>query len=190
MENKILRFTMRDLTEKSSKKLIKLNDESINYGLVLSENDVNNIMKHTNETLTKIGRIETSTSSLEKIIEIVYSSPYTDKENYVENINDMQEIFYYFKSEVLDLISDDEVIEAGGSRDEEMLKTFGDFPVRTSKQEDCVRSDQLLYDGRWFECMSSRLSRNTILKHWTSTFKLIPVSENKEPSNSEMEETE
>lgn len=37
MENKILRFTMRDLTEKSSKKLIKLNDESINYGLVLSE---------------------------------------------------------------------------------------------------------------------------------------------------------
>lgn len=35
-----------------------------------------------------------------------------------------------------------------------------------------------------------RLSRNTILKHWTSTFKLIPVSENKEPSNSEMEETE
>ena len=27
MENKILRFTMRDLTEKSSKKLIKLNDE-------------------------------------------------------------------------------------------------------------------------------------------------------------------
>ena len=87
-------------------------------------------------------------------------------------------------------LSDDEVIEAGGSRDEEMLKTFGDFPVRTSKQEDCVRSDQLLYDGRWFECMSSRLSRNTILKHWTSTFKLIPVSENKEPSNSEMEETE
>ena len=111
MENKILRFTMRDLTEKSSKKLIKLNNESINYGLVLSEKDVKNIMKHTNETLTKIGRIETSTSSLEKIIEIVYSSPYTDKENYVENINDMQEIFYYFKSEVLDLISDDEVIE-------------------------------------------------------------------------------
>ena len=83
-----------------------------------------------------------------------------------------------------------EVIEAGGSRDEQMLKTFGNFSIRTSKQEECVRSDQLLYDGRWFECMSSRLSQNTILKHWTSTFKLIPVSENKEPSNSEMEETE
>lgn len=75
-------------------------------------------------------------------------------------------------------LSDDEVIEAGGSRDKEMLKTFGDFPIRTSKQEDGVRADQLLYEGRWFECMSSRLSRNTILKHWTSTFELIPVSTN------------
>lgn len=77
-------------------------------------------------------------------------------------------------------LSDDEVIEAGGSRDEEMLKTFGNFPIRTSKQEECARSDQLLYDGRWFECMSSRLSRNTILEHWTSTFKLIPASKNLE----------
>lgn len=85
-------------------------------------------------------------------------------------------------------LSDDEVIEAGGSRDEEMLKTFGDFPVRTSRQEGCVRSDQLLYEGRWFECMSSRLSKNTILKHWTSTFKLIPASMNSESIDAETEE--
>ena len=68
-------------------------------------------MKNTNETLKRIGRIETSTNTLEKIIELVYSSPYTDKDNYIENINDMQEVFYYFKSQVLDLLSDDEVID-------------------------------------------------------------------------------
>lgn len=32
--------------------------------------------------------------------------------------------------------------------------------------------------------------REKVTADWTSTFKLIPVSENKEPSNSEMEETE
>ncbi|WP_455544239.1 DUF6323 family protein [Intestinibacter sp.] len=111
MENNILKFTMNDLQEQSSEKLMKLNDESINYGLVLSEKEVNDIMKNTGETLKKIGRIETSTNALEKVITIVYSSPYTDKENYVENINDMQELFYYFKNQVLDLLSDDEVIE-------------------------------------------------------------------------------
>lgn len=86
------------------------------------------------------------------------------------------------------VMSDEEVIEAGGSRDKMMLKTFGNFPVRTSNQEEGIRSDQLLYEGRWFECMSSRLSKNTILKHWTSTFELVPVSIN-ETESSEMGET-
>lgn len=111
MENNILKFTMKDLQQESTQKLIKLNDESINYGLILKEKDIEEIMKNTNETLKRIGRIETSTNTLEKIIEFVYSSPYTDKDNYIENINDMQEVFYYLKSQVLDLLSDDEVID-------------------------------------------------------------------------------
>lgn len=88
-------------------------------------------------------------------------------------------------------MSDDEVIEAGGSRDKMMLKSFGDFPIRCSNQEEGVRSDQLLYDGRWFECISSRLSKNTIIKHWLSTFELIPASTNPDTAETETEtETE
>lgn len=86
-------------------------------------------------------------------------------------------------------MSDDEVVEAGGSRDKMMLKTFGDFPVRCSKQEEGVRSDQLLYEGRWFECISSRHSKNTIIRHWTSTFELVPASTNSKPAESETEGT-
>jgi hypothetical protein len=81
------------------------------------------------------------------------------------------------------VMSADEIIEAGGSGDKTMLKTFGNFPISCSKQEEGVRSDQLLYEGRWYECMSSRLSKNTIIKHWTSTFELIPVSTNAEPED-------
>lgn len=77
-------------------------------------------------------------------------------------------------------LSDDELAEEGGSRDKMMLKAFGDFPMRCSKQEEGVRSDQLLYEGRWYECIASRLSRNTIIKHWTSTFELIPAAANPE----------
>ncbi|WP_418571497.1 DUF6323 family protein, partial [Intestinibacter bartlettii] len=70
MENNILKFTMKDLQQESTQKLIKLNDESINYGLILNEKDIEGIMKNTNETLKRIGRIETSTNTLEKIIEL------------------------------------------------------------------------------------------------------------------------
>ena len=57
MENNILKFTMKDLQQESTQKLIKLNDESINYGLILKEKDIEEIMKNTNETLKRIGRI-------------------------------------------------------------------------------------------------------------------------------------
>lgn len=73
------------------------------------------------------------------------------------------------------MMSDKAIIEAGGSRGDMMLKSFGTFPIRISNQNECVRSDQLLYNGRWYECITSRLSQNTILKHWTSTFKLLPA---------------
>lgn len=71
-------------------------------------------------------------------------------------------------------ISDDEVKEDTGSRDDMMLKTFGDFPIRCTKQENGVQPDRLFYDGRWYECTASRLSQNTFIKHWTSTFALLP----------------
>ena len=57
MENNILKFTMKDLQQESTQKLIKLNDESINYGLILNEKEIEGIMKNTNETLKRIGRI-------------------------------------------------------------------------------------------------------------------------------------
>lgn len=71
-------------------------------------------------------------------------------------------------------ISDDEVKEDTGSRDKMMLKTFGDFPIRCTKQEDGVQPDRLFYDGRWYECTASRLSQNTFIRHWTSVFTLLP----------------
>jgi hypothetical protein len=82
-------------------------------------------------------------------------------------------------------MSEKEVIEAGGSRDQMTLKTFGDFPARCSSQEEGVKPDQLLYEGRWYECVSSRFSGNTILRHWTSTFQLIPASTDPLPSGLE-----
>jgi hypothetical protein len=50
---------------------------------------------------------------------------------------------------VLDVqtMSDDEVIEAGGSRDEQMLKTFGNFSIRTSKNVLDQTSSCMMDDG-------------------------------------------
>ena len=100
---------------------------------------------------------------------------------------------YVDESVFLDVqtVSDEATIEESGSRDQMLLKTFGDFPIQCSKQDKGVVSDQILYDGRWYECISSKLSRNTFIKHWTSTFSLIPEDKNPDPeSDTETEVSE
>ena len=54
-----------------------------------------------------------------KIINKIYISQYTDKDDYVEIINDLQDIFYYLKNETLDKISDNEIIDIIGEFYEE-----------------------------------------------------------------------
>lgn len=90
--------------------ILNLNNESQGYGLVLSKEDVDEIINSRNDTLKYYGRIELDIDVTKKIIENLYTSQYTEKDDYVELINDMQEIFYYLKNETLDEISDIEII--------------------------------------------------------------------------------
>lgn len=90
--------------------ILNLNNKSQGYGLVLSKEDVDEIINSRNDTLKYYGRIELDIDVTKKIIENLYTSQYTEKDDYVELINDMQEIFYYLKNETLDEISDIEII--------------------------------------------------------------------------------
>lgn len=50
------------------------------------------------------------------------------------------------------------------------VKMFSDFEINVADQSLGTMGDRLWFQGKWFECRSSRLSENTFLKHWTSTF--------------------
>lgn len=56
-----------------------------------------------------------------------------------------------------------------GDRNVQSLKVFSDLEIHVASQ-DGLPADMLWFQGKWFECRSSRLSENTFLKHWTSTF--------------------
>lgn len=91
--------------------LLQINSKSKEYGLILTDKDVEEIIQSRNSTLKNYGRIELNIDVTKKIIENLYLSQYTDKDDYVELINDLQEIFYYLKNETLDEISDIEILE-------------------------------------------------------------------------------
>lgn len=50
------------------------------------------------------------------------------------------------------------------------LKVFSEAEIKTADDSTGRKADLLWFQGKWYECRSSILSDNTMLKHWTSMF--------------------
>lgn len=107
----ILSSMHQGLKEIERNELLETNEESKEYGLTLSESDVKDIITSRNYTLKGYGRIELDIKTTKQLIENIYKSQFTNINDYLETINDMQEIFYYLKNETDDKICDNEIIE-------------------------------------------------------------------------------
>lgn len=81
------------------------------YGLSLSETQIANLVAQRFEVLQNTGRIEFGTGVLKKLVEAFCDSVYITQENYEETLATLQELFYIYKNESLDTLSDDELID-------------------------------------------------------------------------------
>ena len=107
----ILKSLNSNLQITQENEILNLNEKSQMYGLSLNKEDVKEIINSRDNTLKSYGRIELNISITKMIIENLYKSQYTDKDDYVYAINDLHEVFYYLKNETLDQISDIEIID-------------------------------------------------------------------------------
>lgn len=81
------------------------------YGLVLTEEDITELVELRGQALRSTGRVEFGGGILPKLIRAFCNSPYVDNRNYAPVLADLQDAFYYFKNESEDLFSDDDLIE-------------------------------------------------------------------------------
>ncbi|GAA0075826.1 DUF6323 family protein [Clostridium sp. CTA-5] len=110
--NKIINlFESNSLGKQVFNDIFKCNELTSEYGLTLHEDDIKEIIKTRNVVLEKSGRIEFNGQIINKIIVSFCDSPYISQYNYSYTINELVEIFYNYKNETLDYISDDELIE-------------------------------------------------------------------------------
>lgn len=91
--------------------IYKCNDYTFRFGLTLSPMDAIELVKTRALSLKSYGRIEFGGGVIDKIIREFCDSPYISMHNYVETLHDLTEIFYFYKNETLDLISDDELVK-------------------------------------------------------------------------------
>lgn len=90
--------------------LLELNEKTKAYGLTLTEEDAKHVIEARSQTLKCYERIELGINVTKRIVELFSSSPYVSNENYVSIIMRIQEIFYYFKNETNEKISDEDLI--------------------------------------------------------------------------------
>lgn len=111
MSNLMNIFENSLLEKQISDEIIKCNEKTKEYGLILKESDVKELINTRNVALNKSGRIEFNGEIITKVILNFCDSPYISQYNYSETINELVEIFYNYKNETLDEIGDDELIE-------------------------------------------------------------------------------
>lgn len=89
----------------------KCNEFTNKYGLMLSDAQIESLMEKRIDILKNTGRIEFRNGIIDKIIKEFCDSPYINQENYVLILCGLLDIFYEYKNETMDLVTDDELIK-------------------------------------------------------------------------------
>ena len=99
------------LSQYRKQEVLRSNEYTCQFGLSLSEQDIEELMIVRRECLQEHQRVEFGKGVLEKLIYAFCDSSYIYQENYVDTLSRLQDIFYLYKNESMDELTDDELIE-------------------------------------------------------------------------------
>ena len=91
--------------------VLNTNQYTERFGLVLSEEEAKLLVQERFESLKEQQRVEFGKGILDKLIYAFCDSAYIFQDNYVDAITRLQEIFYLYKNESMDELTDDELID-------------------------------------------------------------------------------
>ncbi|PKM95958.1 MAG: hypothetical protein CVU84_03930 [Firmicutes bacterium HGW-Firmicutes-1] len=104
--------------------IIACNEKTKKFGLVLTEEEVKSLMVCRKDSLKENQRIEFGEGILADLIYAFCDSQYLSQDNYVDTLAQLQEIFYLYKNESQDELTDAELIDFMRNQFEEIC--FGD----------------------------------------------------------------
>ena len=81
------------------------------YGISLSEEDALALAACCESSVRENGRIEVGTGITDRLLKTFCHSAYIAADEFADTICELTEIFYYFKSDMLELADDDELTE-------------------------------------------------------------------------------
>ena len=113
-------------------KILKTNQTTKRFGLTLCEQDAKLILEEQNHALCEPRRVEFGAGIAEKLIYEFCDSDFITPDTYVDTIIRLQKIFYLYKNEMQDEITDDELVHL---MKEQAYTAFGSTSVSYEKAE-------------------------------------------------------
>ncbi len=111
MSFELIPFASGMIQKQAVNEIIKCNDLSARFGLVLTHAQAMELTETRADSLRDNGRIEFGGGVVDKLIKEFCDSPFISVSNYAEILHELIRLFYYYKNEALDLITDDDLIK-------------------------------------------------------------------------------
>lgn len=106
MELSLSQFSGGLLQKMAAEDILKCNKTTAKYGLVLTEQAAVSLAETRSYSLSSNGRIEFGGGIVDKLILAFCDSPFISQQNYEQTISELIELFYYFKNETNDKVTD------------------------------------------------------------------------------------
>lgn len=110
MEENLFALMEQKKREEEISVLVSTNEKTEKYGLSLTYEEARELVVRKNESLKGSQRLEFGDSILKKLIYEFCDSQYINQDNYIQILTDLADIFYQFKNEAEDNLTDDELI--------------------------------------------------------------------------------
>ncbi len=106
----LMEYFMESGRKMQISQVLETNQYTEKFGLTLTQEEVELLVTEQKQTLKEQKRVELSGSILPKIIYEFCDSDYITADNYTDTLIHLQEIFYQYKNEMLDEITDTELL--------------------------------------------------------------------------------
>lgn len=110
MDTQLTPSFMQSLVIKDCELVSQCNQETSKYGLTLTDKEIVQLQAQRFDALKLSGRVEFGEGILRSLIMKFCDSPFIHSTNYAETLGSLQEMFYYFKTESGEYLSDNELL--------------------------------------------------------------------------------
>lgn len=110
MSDKIFEMMLLEQQKVELQCVLASNEKTKQFGVALTEEEAQMLITCRRDVLKNERRVEFGEGILPKLIDAFCDSQYVEKENYADTLAALQEVFYLYKNESMDELTDDELI--------------------------------------------------------------------------------